>query len=151
MAIQDSIEFSKYLVQLGDGATPTEAFSKPCGLKARTFSLENTPSENQLLNCSDESMPMAVIRRIISQSGTISGEGILPPSELETWRTWAMTGAVKNVRILVDVPLASGGGHYAGPFVLTRFENVSSKEEGVVTFTVELMSAGALTWTDAAA
>lgn len=149
MAYQDTIEFSKYLIQLGDGAEP-EVFSKPCGLKARTFSLENTPSEVALLDCDDESLPMTIRRVTVSRSGTVSGEGAMEPGELATWRTWSMSGAAKNVRILVDLPAADGGGYYQGPFLLTRFENVSSKEEGVVTFSVEMVTAGAYSWTDAA-
>ncbi|MCF3933300.1 phage tail protein [Acuticoccus sp. M5D2P5] len=148
MAAQESIEFSKYLVHLGDGGSP-ETFSKPCGLKARTFSLENTPTETQLLDCEDESKPMSVRRTVSSQSGTISGEGILEPGELQTWRTWSLDGTSRNCRVVLDLPAASGGGHYEGRFVLTRFENVSSKEEGVVTFTAELMSDGPIAWADA--
>lgn len=148
---QDTVEFSKYLIQLGDGASPTEAFTAPCGLKARTFTLENTTSESQILSKTAETDPMAVERLVSSQSGSISGEGVLDPSDLSTWRDWFLTGARKNARVVVDLPAADGGGHYEAAFILTRFENVSSKEEGLVGFSLEMQSAGPITWEDASA
>ena len=87
MAVQGSIEFEKYLVQLGDGESP-ETFSRPCGLKARTFGLENTPSENQLLDCSDESMPMAVVTatEIVAAAKVYAPKGSGEGAEAIGWR-----------------------------------------------------------------
>lgn len=150
MATQNKVAFDKYYIALGDGATPTEAFDRPCALASRTFTLTGTPAETNLLDCADESLPMWTSRQINVQSGTISGEGTLDPDDLETWRDFALNGEVKNARIVVDLAAASGGGYYQGPFVLTTFENVSSKENGTVTFSLEMQSAGAITWTDAA-
>lgn len=150
MATQKKASFQQYYIALGDGATPTEAFTRPCALASRTFTLTGTPAEVNLLDCADESLPMWTSREISIMSGTVAGEGTLDPDDLETWREWMLSAEVKNARIMLDLPVADGGGYYEGPFVLTTFENVSSKENGTVTFSLEMMSAGTITWTDAA-
>lgn len=150
MPYQATVPFDRYLIQLGDGVSPTEGFTAPLGLKARTFTLENTTTESQILDTANEALPMATIRHGSAQSGSISGEGVLDPSDLATWRTWFLGATSRNCRVVVDLPLASGGGYYSGPFILTRFENVSSKEEGLATFSLEMQSAGPITWTAAA-
>ncbi|ORE94044.1 hypothetical protein ATO13_08221 [Stappia sp. 22II-S9-Z10] len=141
--VQDAIEFSRYAVLLSedDGLT----FSRPAGLKSRSMRIQNAFFDSQSIG---ETNPT---RLPSSQTMTIAGEGVVVPTQLGTWRTWAMTLSEKHARIMIDLPAADGGGHYEGRFVVTEFDNVSTKEEGFVTFSVELVSSGVVQWTDAAA
>jgi predicted secreted protein len=83
-------------------------------------------------------------------SGTISGSGVLALEALSTWRGFLFGGVSKNCRVKIDVPLADSGGHFAGKFILTRFE-VSGEIGDKINVTVELQNDGEVTWVAASA
>lgn len=55
-----------------------------------------------------------------------------------------------NLKIVIDVPLAQGGGYWSGDFRIESLE-VASSDNGIVTFSAQLKSDGEYPWTDAAA
>ncbi|WP_375458887.1 phage tail tube protein [uncultured Enterovirga sp.] len=151
MAQPKTAAWSKLLVQLGDGTTPTEVFSQPCALVARGLGLSAETADSTVPDCDDPNLPSWVERTIRSFSGEITGSGRLALAAHSMWRTWFLSGASKNVRIKFDVPLADGGGHYVGKFVLTRFNLAGNESDGKIGVEVTMVTDGALAWVPASA
>jgi predicted secreted protein len=80
-------------------------------------------------------------------SATIPGSGMVHTSSIETWWDFFKSGNTKNIRVKVDVPGSDGGGYWQGAFHLSSFEITGTRKE-VATNTVNLVSSGAVTWTD---
>lgn len=152
MATQKTVAWFNAKLLLGDGVTPNEGFTAPCALRTRGINFESTQSETAPLDCLDESIPVGMKRVTVTKTATISGTGVVDPDDLATWRAYFTGGAAKNVRFQVAIPLADGGGYWQGPFILRVFELTAERDgEGVVAFSLELISAGDITWTDASA
>lgn len=152
MAQQDSVAFQLFDIRLGDGEE-SESFTAPCALRSRGLTLQANNSEVALLDCNSPEAASWMTRNVVSQMATISGSGSLDPGDLATWWAFFNGAAAKNVRMYVDISLARGGGYWQGPFILTNFAMTGSRDDsgGVVTVEIEMMSAGQVTWTDAAA
>lgn len=152
MAQQKTVRWHELDVRLGDGAS-SEAFVAPCALRARSIAFETQTSEAAPLDCESPETPAWMVRTAISKGGTISGNGLLDPDDLGTWWDYYSGGVEKNVRMAVNKPLADGGGYFQGPYILTRFELNGERdgEGGMVAISVEMQSAGVVSWTDASA
>lgn len=82
--------------------------------------------------------------------GDISGTGLLHTASLETWFNWWKTDTAKNVRAETNgVSGANGGGYIAGAFKLKSI-SVSGTRKDLAQVSVNLVSHGALAWTDLA-
>lgn len=149
MAQPKTATWSKLLVQLGDGAVP-ETFAQPCALVSRGFNVAADTTDSDVPDCDNPDAPTWVQRTIRSFSGEISGEGVLALVSHATWRTWFLSGLAKNVRVKLDVPLADGGGYYAGAFLLTKFALSGNKGDGKVGVSITLVSDGVIAWVPAA-
>lgn len=152
MAQQKSVSWHLFDLRLGNGASP-EVFTAPCALRARTFNLVSNNSEIALLDCDTPAAASYMTRNVVSQSATMGGSGTLDPDDLGTWWDFFNGAVAKNVRMYVDKALADGGGYWQMPAILTSFNMASSRDDngGLVTVEVEILSAGAVTWVDAAA
>lgn len=152
MALPSTVSWEKLIIQLGGGETPTELFTAPCILTTRGFGLSATTADVAVPDCTDPNLPAWVQRAIREMSGEITGSGLLDSPAFATWRTWFLSGAAKNIRIKIDVPLAASGGHFAGSFVLTRLEIGSDRGDPLVNLSgVTLASNGPITWVAASA
>lgn len=149
MALAKVINFSKFLIQVGNGASP-EVFAAPCGLTSRGFNRSAETNDTNIPDCADEDAPSWLARDVVSLSGEISGSGVLDLDALDVWDEWFQSGAPRNCRVLVDTPLAQNGRHWQGAFILTAF-NITSERGSKVTIEVTLTSDGLITKTDAAA
>lgn len=138
----------KLLIQIGDGATPTEGFSHPCLINAdRGIQISSDTIDALVPDCDD---PSAVAWKEVFKDGIsiqVSGGGLLDTASLETYFNWMNADTAKNVRIKFDVTGANGGGYIAGAFKLTSF-NVSGSRKNNSTVEIALMSHGVCTWTD---
>lgn len=148
MAVQKTTRYTKLLIELDDGAG---SYVAPCALNARTYSRTANTSEAVPQDCASPDTVMDVIRSVTSKTRTISGSGILDSASEQTWREWYESGAVKSVKVTLDVPAADGGGDDTFNAVLTTFEITGERdaEAGLLTFNIEMQSSGAATWTDA--
>lgn len=145
MAKPTTLSAAKLLIQVGDGATPTEVFSAPCGLNAKGINFGKETNDVTVPDCLDPDAPAWVERIATSFSGTVSGSGLLAQEALDTWREFFQSTDTKNCRILLD---GAGWGHWAGAFHCTTF-NVTGELGGKVQVEVELLSDGEVTWVDA--
>lgn len=142
---------TRLIVQLGNGATPTEAFAHTCGSNSFTIKFTNNLGEATVLDCTDPlDVPAVIVRHLESQDTQITMAGMITTEALDTWRAWADGGTEKNIRVLFDETLANNGGYWTLSAFLQDFE-FAKESSGKVTFTATIMGAGQRTWTDAAA
>jgi hypothetical protein len=101
-------------------------------------------------DCDTPDDPTWTTRVVSALSGGVTGSGVLALESLDTWRDWFLSGLAKNIRVKIDVVLASNGGYFAMSAVLTTF-NIGADQNGLITVEVGISSNGEVTWTDAAA
>ena len=140
---------SKFLILLGDGATPTEAFAWPCGANARSVTFQNNTGETVVLDCTDPAGEVAAMKRWVeSQDTNLTISGRLAIEALPMWRAWADDAVIKNIRAVVDESAANNGGYWQLPAILQTFE-ISAEDKATATFTATIVGAGRRVWTDA--
>lgn len=150
MAAVKSLVGEKILIQIGDGATPTEGFAHDCLINAeRGLQMGADTTEVIVPDCDDPSAPAwkEIFKDGISIQ--VTGGGVLHTASIETWFNWMKLDSAKNVRIKFDTTGAMGGGYIQVPMKLTQF-NVTGARKNNSTSEVTLMSHGPATWTDAA-
>lgn len=141
----------KFLLLLGNGATPTEVFSFPCGANARSLTLRNNLGEVTTLDCTNPLTGGAWVTRFLeSQDTQLSISGVVDRAFLAEWRTWADDGTMKNVRAEFQETSANGGGYWTVGAYLQDFEIT---KEGVgdkpAEFSATIMGSGPRVWTAA--
>ncbi len=145
----DPTHTNRFLIMLGDGATPTETFSHPCGANARSVTLTNNTGEEVTLDCTDPlGAPAALKRWTESQDTSMSISGRVAKESFATWRAWADSGDVKNIRVMIDETGADGGGYWTLPAILQGFE-MGTEGKATMTFSADIVGAGSRTWTAA--
>lgn len=146
MALAVPIPFSKFVVLLGDGATPTEAFSAPCAFSNRALNRTKNLNEIVVPDCDDEDEPGWVDRDPISKSWGISGDGLLDQSSVEVWDAFFEQNDSKNVKVVVTGSTGSVLVTYTGKAHLMAWNETAARGEKVQ-FSVEMAGDGALTIT----
>lgn len=142
---------TRLIIQLGDGATPTEAFAHTCGANTFGVTLTNNLGENTVLDCDDPlDVPASIVRHLESQDTSVTISGMVTTEAWSVWREWADDGSEKNIRVLIDESLANNGGYWTLPAFLQGLE-LGKESSGKVTFSATISGAGQRTWTDAAA
>jgi hypothetical protein len=149
MAAPKTASWSKFIILLGDGATPVEAFTAVCALTSKGIEFGGEPSETPVLDCDDPDLPAWMERVIRTKSATVSGEGVLQTDFAEEWFTWFDSGVAKNIRVQRNIAAADGGGHYAGRFILTTYNETGNQDDAKIGVAVEMQSDGAITWVPA--
>lgn len=154
MARPTTLAFSKFVLMLGDGASP-ETFAAPCGLTSRGVNETTTFQETVIPDCDDEDAPAWVDRDADSQSATFSGSGNLAKENFGIYREWKRSGQPKRCRIYYfegedgDELPESAVGYDEGLFVCSTV-NATGERGRRVQLEIELLSTGELTWHDAA-
>lgn len=139
---------SKLLVQIGDGATPTETFAHDCFINtSRGIQFQSETNEFIMPDCDNPDDPSWKEVTKDGLSVTITGAGMLYAASAETWFNWWKDDATKNVRFKLNV---AGTGYWAGAFHLTQLEISADSNKDTATASITLVSSGAVTWTDVA-
>lgn len=138
----------KLLIQFGDGASPEE-FAYNCTINtSQDFTIEGTTTDATEPNCEEPDAPAWVLRSIDTLSAGINGAGTMDPLSYATLRDYMLAGQPFNVRVLLDLPSADGGGYFAGRYVMTSL-GIAKEGKGYVSATLALSSDGAITWVPA--
>ena len=140
MAQATVIGFSKFKVELGDGATP-EVFAAPCGFLARAFNEVKNLSEVIIPDCDDEEAASWIGRDVLSMTWNVTGNGVLAEESVELWEEFKASTTSRSVRITMEYPTTivtkTGKAH------LASFAGSANKgEKG--TFDVDLQGDGEL-------
>ena len=140
---------TRLVIQLGDGATPTEAFAHTCGANTFGVSLTNNLGEVSELDCTSPlDVPAVITRHLESQDTSATISGSVSTEAWPTWRAWADNGTAKNIRLTIDESAANNGGYWTLPAFLQSLE-LNKEGSGIVNFTATISGSGALVWTDA--
>lgn len=152
MAKPVTASWSKLLIMVGNGAGP-EVFAAPCALISKGISLTADTSDSNVPDCDSPDLPSWVNRVVRSLTAGVTGSGrlALGAAGSGVWRAWFLSGAAKNCRIKIDVPLANDGGYYAGSFVLTAMNITGNESDGKIGVDVTMASDGEVTWVPASA
>lgn len=143
MAKPTTVKAVDMLILIGDGATPTEAFTAPCGLTTRGFTLSANSNEVQVPDCDDPDAPAWVERAVATMSGQVTGNGVMAKESFTLWRDWALSGLAKNARVQLVEP---GMGYYSGAFILSNFQ-LSGDNGDKVKVDITMDSDGQVIWT----
>lgn len=142
MPTANVVPASKVLVQLGNGATPTEVFATPAGLSTNAIALDGGVVEFSTLN--DDGW---IGRLRSTKSVGVTGSGYLVTTDLANWRDWWMEGDARNARMIIDEDHADGG-YFQGKFILQSL-NIGATANDLTSLEATIQSHGVVTWTDA--
>jgi hypothetical protein len=142
-------KFGKMLVELGDDATPT-VYAAPCGFTSKGVTISKNLQEVNIPDCDDPDAPTWVGRDVLSQSATITGDGVAAAESVPDWDDAAMSTESVPMRVTIDF----GAGVTGGKKVITGKFHVDSEayaaaQGGRVTLAINAVSDGAVTavWT----
>lgn len=107
MARANTIKFSEFVWQFGDGATP-ETFSKPCGVTSRDFSITPSLSATAVPDCDDDDAAPWVDNDTVSMSASGTIAGTLDDDDYDTLLDWALSGKSRNAKIVIKARLLTG-------------------------------------------
>ena len=139
--------FGKFIVLLGDGATP-EVFTAPCGFTDRSLELKANTSTTQVPDCDNPDAPAWEDKDVQTLSASITGQGVMALEALPIWRGWLFSAEAKNVRVKLDLPAGKNPGYYQGAAILTSLKHDSNIGEKVK-LSVSIENTGAWSWVSA--
>lgn len=145
MTTPNSMAGHQIRIKLGDGATPTEAFTGTCMINmARAIEWDADVVETVIPGCStDIGVAQWVKRRVRSLSGTITGAGIFDADDHDRWYTWWRSGAEKNIQI----DYLTGNGTYEGAAICKSYAKDAGDGFEEVTFKCTILTTGEWTFT----
>ena len=138
MAIATTYPFSKFLVKIGDGASP-EVFTDPCGLTTKGFTRSANLNDTNIPDCDDPDAPSWLGRDVVSYQGQIAGSGVVAQESFATWEDWWNAGETRNVRIELNTEAA-----WIMPAKLQEFA-ITAERGNKVQMAVNIVSDGAVT------
>ena len=129
--------FSKFLVKIGDGATP-EVFTDPCGLTTKGFTRTANMNDTNIPDCDDPDAPSWLGRDVVSYQAAIAGSGVVAEESREVWEDWWNAGETRNVRIELNTVAA-----WIMPAKISEF-GITADRGNKVQMSVSLVSDGAV-------
>lgn len=107
MAAANTLRFSQFVWQFGDGANP-ETFSKPCGVTSRDFVISPSLSATPIPDCDDDDAAPWVDNDTVSMSASGTISGTLDDDDYSTLLDWALSGESRNARIIISARVLTG-------------------------------------------
>lgn len=143
MAQPVTARFGKFRVLLDLAGTGT--YTAPCGFTSKSLTLSKSLSEVALPDCDLPDDPIVLGRDVESISASISGEGVLAASSVETWLD--AYESTESVAVKVEIEFSTGTVTWTGRFHVESLE-IGAEQGGRVTLNVSMQSDGALVRTD---
>jgi len=143
MAAPITARFGKFRVLLSDSGSPA-VFAAPCGFTSKSLTLSKNLSEVSLPDCSDADAPIWLGRDVESNTGSISGEGVLAASAVPAWL--AAYESTESIEVQIEIEFSTGELVYQGFMHLSTL-TLGAEQGGRVTISVEMQSDGELTGT----
>jgi TP901-1 family phage major tail protein len=135
MAAQKGLLF---LLQIGDGGTPTELFTSLASARETSFTHNNEVVD---ITAKDQNGWREILEGAGMKSVSVSISGVFKDTAVEeSFRAAASAGNVDNYRII-----SGTGDYWEGPFIITSYERGGSYN-GEEIFSATLENAGAVTF-----
>jgi hypothetical protein len=146
MAQPTTAKFGKMLIELGDDATPT-VYAAPCGFTSKGVTISKNLQEVNIPDCDNPDAPTWVGRDVLSQSATITGDGVAAAESVPDWDDAAMTTESIPMRVTITFD-GVGNKVIEGKFHIDS-EAYAAAQGGRVTLAINAVSDGAVTavWT----
>lgn len=117
MAQPTTSPFSKFIIQVGDGAAP-EVFKAICGLTTKGLDITNNTSSTVVPDCANEDAPAYEETSTTSQVVSFSGSGVFAQEDALEMLQWALSGLSRNCRVYPSNAAAGDIDYFSGPVVL---------------------------------
>jgi TP901-1 family phage major tail protein len=129
---------SLFILKIGDGATPDEAFTTIGGMRTNRFTLNNQAVDT---TNRDSGQWRALLEGAGNSSLSISASGIFEDSTAEeTLRGYAFANSIRNFQFTFG-----NGDSMTGAFQISSYSRGASYNDAE-TFSISLQSAGAVTF-----
>ena len=148
MAQAKTIKFAEQLLMLGNGATPTEVFTAPCGFTSLNLTVNIETSSTNVPDCANPDLPAWLESDEVSKQMTIGGNGVMDRDAIKIWRAWLLAGGTKNVRWFTSGNAAAGGGYWQAPGILSTYEETGERGQRWQ-LNIGITLSGAPIWTNA--
>lgn len=129
MAQAKTLKFAQQTMLLGDGATPTEAFTAPCGFLELSMTVNIEINTTNVPDCLDPDLPAWLQSDEVSKQMVLAGNGVLDTDAMQDWRDWMMAGGEKNIRWKTNGTAINGGGYFQAPGILSTYEETGARGE----------------------
>lgn len=144
MAPPTTAKFGKFIILLGDGATP-EVFAAPCGFTSKSLTLSKNLQEIDIPDCDDPDAIAWIGRDAQNLSAQIQGDGVAAAESIQDWNDAFQN--VDSVSAKVEIEFSTGTLTYTG---LWQVDNLTfgAEQAGRVTLSVSMQSDGEIvdTW-----
>jgi len=145
MAQATTVTFGQQYLLVGDGATPTEVFTMPCGITSLSREVSTNTTDVDIPDCADPDALVWLGVDVNSKRITLTFSGVLAEEAVSLWDDWAMEEAVKNIRWYRNIG-GSNAGYFAGAAVLTNYQE-QGQNRGRYTISGTIIFDGKPTWT----
>lgn len=130
MAQAKTLRFAEQALLLGNGATPTEVFTAPCGFTSLNLTVNIETNSTNVPDCADPDLPAWLASDEVSKQMVLGGDGVLDTDAVQIWREWLLEGGERNVRWLTDgTTNDEANGYFAAPGILTTYEETGTRGE----------------------
>lgn len=152
MAAPTTLKFGAGAFYIGDGATPTEVFTKLCGFTEMELTIDKETNDSTVPDCDDPDAAAWTERDVVSLSWSMTFSGVLAKEALPLLEAETLQSDTTNIRL--DLAGAGTGAgtpnkRYAGRAHINHSITGSRGEKWQVEVTVT--GDGALTVTNVAA
>ena len=142
------VEADFALIKIGDGATPTEAFTVLCGIRDVNVNRVANTADRFVRDCAKPGeVPVRKIRTTGKQLD-VTGSGLIDKAHIEKFED--ALGVATNYKIELYIADGTDAGElmgtFAGAFVMTA-ANISAPQGADSSAEVSLANHGAWTWT----
>ncbi|MGL4311240.1 MAG: phage tail tube protein [Paracoccaceae bacterium] len=125
-------------------------YAKICGITDVTITRTANFDTNEIPDCDDESLPLALEKSVRSIDVKISGTGVWAQTSNKVLSDWFYSSAAKNIRLRNTKASVGDPETEAGPALLTALNNSRTKGQRV-TSEIEIEMDGVPTRTNKAA
>lgn len=119
--------FAKFKILIGDGGSPTEAFTPVCGLTSKGIDWNADTVTSEVPDCANEDLPSWQEKDIKSVGASLSGSGMWSTVNHPILLNWISSAAKKNIQVEYTDAVTGSPKTIAGPAVLTKLSNQVDK------------------------
>lgn len=138
----NTVSFDQVGILIGDGATPTEAFTQACLVNStRGVQFTCNFSDDEVPDCDNPTNPAQIFRNAQSISLSISGSGKVHTDDVKSYIDWLASGAAKNAKIRIGAVDATGSAEISCALKLSDF-SVNAQRPDNAEVDISLVSHG---------